>query len=270
VNRLAPFATSRLPDSVFVEQNSPDIKVSCLASCLQWFRSGISETDRSTMQTDRIFGIRETTYPQEPHFVEEGTILSARPVVPLEDIRARVRHRRSLALTGALALAVLFGACAALLIAHLEQRPLEPSVTASSQPAELPVDGNSSGQIETTPSVTENDTESPSDSPLVANSQREQARGGVASTTAASSRRPLPRAADSRLSRNVSKANAVVNEPDDETVQPSADQRSRRLERWEEKRLRRETLRDRRAVDRDSGDDLFRIREIFEGPRRPH
>ena len=224
------------------------------------------------MQTDRIFEIQEiSSYPQEPHFVEERTLLSARPVVPLEDIEARVRHRRRLALTGALAIAVLLGACAALLIAHIEQRPVESTVTASSQPAEPPADVNTPAQVETVSSVIESDTAShfPNDSSLVTNNSHEQASGGISSTAVASSKRPMRRV-EARLSKNVSKANAVVGESNEETMQPLSDQRARRLERWEERRLRRETLRDGRANDRDSADGLFRVRDIFEGARRPH
>ena len=40
----------------------------------------------------------------EPHFDDERTLLSARPVVPLEKIEAKARHRRQWFLGGAFAM----------------------------------------------------------------------------------------------------------------------------------------------------------------------
>jgi hypothetical protein len=199
-------------------------------------------------------------------------LLSALPVVPLEEINARVRHRRRLAFTGALALAVLLGGCAALLMAHFEQGGIESSVTDSSQPAQTETGENRAQQVETPAAVVESNTAAhmPNDSPLVVNNDHDESSGGMASKAVASSKRALPRTTDTRLSTNVAKANAAIDESADETAQAMSDQRARRLQRWEERRLRRETFRDRRASNRASGDDLFRIREIFEGTRRPH
>jgi len=208
-------------------------------------------------------------YPLEPHFDEESTLLSARPVVLLEDIKASVRYRRRLVLTGGLTFAVLLGACAALLISYIEQRQVETFAAYKSQPADTQPNENESQQVES--SALEDNTafRLPNDSPAIAKSEHEQTSAVITSKPAASRQRPLPHAADSRFSKNLSKAEASMNAYDDENALELNDRETRRLGRWEERRLRRETFRDRRATDRDSGDGLFRIREIFEGTRKP-
>ena len=60
--------------------------------------------------------------PAQPHFDDELTVLSARPVVPLKKINARVRHRRRWLLSGAFVLAMMLGAGSALLASYLRLR----------------------------------------------------------------------------------------------------------------------------------------------------
>src|SRR5215217_2128194 len=64
----------------------------------------------------------------QPHFDDEMTVLTARPVVPLEKI-AKVNHRRHWLLVGAFVLAMLLGAGSALLASYLRLRSV-PAVTA--------------------------------------------------------------------------------------------------------------------------------------------
>ena len=52
----------------------------------------------------------------EPHFDEEATMLSARPVVPLEEIRAETNSRRRLAFGLSILVALVIGALGATLI----------------------------------------------------------------------------------------------------------------------------------------------------------
>src|SRR5215510_10408376 len=65
-----------------------------------------------------------------PDFDDERTLLSARPVVPLDEIDAKVRRKRHWFLGGAFALAMMLGAASALVASYLRLRNV-PSVTAS-------------------------------------------------------------------------------------------------------------------------------------------
>src|SRR5689334_18320136 len=94
----------------------------------------------------------------QPHFDDERTVLSARPVVPLEAIEAKVKHRRRWFVGGAFAIAMFLGAASALVAAYFKLRhepeaeiqpaavlsvpeavaepTLEPPLTAVEQPVE--------------------------------------------------------------------------------------------------------------------------------------
>src|SRR5262249_30862381 len=61
----------------------------------------------------------------EPHFDDERTMLSARPVVPLEKINAKSRHRRQWFLGGTFAIAMMLGAASALLASYLKLRNVQ-------------------------------------------------------------------------------------------------------------------------------------------------
>lgn len=59
---------------------------------------------------------------ERPHFEDEITTLTARPVVPLEEIDTKVKHRRRWFLGGAFAMAMLLGAATALFAAYFKIR----------------------------------------------------------------------------------------------------------------------------------------------------
>ena len=61
---------------------------------------------------------------EQPHFDDERTLSRARPVVPLEALDDRVKHRRRWFLGGAFAVAMLLGAASALLSAYFKMRNL--------------------------------------------------------------------------------------------------------------------------------------------------
>jgi len=67
-----------------------------------------------TFETDR------NSVPPPPDFDDERTVVTARPVVPLEEINAKVRHHRQWFLGGAFALAMLLGAATALGASYLK------------------------------------------------------------------------------------------------------------------------------------------------------
>ena len=65
----------------------------------------------------------------EPHFDDERTLMSARPVVPLEKIEAKARHRRQWFLGGAFAIAMMLGAASALVASYMKLRNVPQTAT---------------------------------------------------------------------------------------------------------------------------------------------
>src|SRR5215211_8874041 len=59
---------------------------------------------------------------ERPYFDDERTVLTARPVISLEQIDTEVKHRRRWFLGGAFAAAMVLGAAWALLSAYLKIR----------------------------------------------------------------------------------------------------------------------------------------------------
>jgi len=184
----------------------------------------------------------------EPHFDEEATLLSARPVVPLQEIEAGERSRKRLIVGFAMACSLMMGALAATLI--YKQRGQAQSAAISTAvpgaagiavddpvtPAATEVEGGTGGVL---PQVS---------APTVEKKSAPSSSIGVASTAAESQQKKnLPDELDERdLSR-------------EERIE---DRRFRR-------RLARQARRDSLGRPRRSSDDLLRIRDIFEGPRRP-
>lgn len=189
----------------------------------------------------------------EPHFDEEATLLSARPVVRLSDVRTEARSGKRLAFGLAMVIAVMAGAFAASLI---YKQPGQKEATAI---------------VETGPPLPQAAV-----SPTVARAQPLSGAGGAISDSNAS---PLAESVDDLATRGERSdsagsetrkpgrlkeilGNGASNLPDDREL--------RRQERMEARRLRR--IAERRGT-RDhksqSSDDLLRIRDIFEGSPRP-
>src|SRR5262249_257139 len=88
--------------------------------------------------------MNEYLFPSEPHFDDERTLISAQPVVPLDKINKKARHRRQWFLGSAFAIAMMLGAASALLASYLKLRHTPAPVTEVSEdadvaPAPLPV-----------------------------------------------------------------------------------------------------------------------------------
>ena len=225
------------------------------------------------METDQIAEVRwAPEYPpvSQPHFVEERTLLSARPVVPLEQVKTRERSRRGLVLTSAIALSLLLGACTALAIVYVQQR--QSMRPAASRSQSDPTAQNESGQV-TAPSAA---VEVTADVEKATASTGASIRSGAANTTPEQDKRAVVVNASNTENRRIatvpsaktSRQNEVpvVDAGTDESDPKLNDREMRRDERREARRVWREEIRQRRV---NSGDDLFRIREIFEGRRRP-
>lgn len=197
----------------------------------------------------------------EPHFDEEATLLSARPVVPLREVRLETRSGRRLALGLAMAISVMAGALGATLIykqrGQKQATGIVERATGVSGPKAQPLSG-AAGAISESPASTPSVSED-----LNAVTRREvQSAGDITEPSKAA---PLfsPGAESGRAN---------------DTQQSEADNRQdegamRRAERMEARRLRRDAAREAKRETRghksQSSSDLLRIREIFEGSPRP-
>jgi outer membrane biosynthesis protein TonB len=191
----------------------------------------------------------------EPHFNDEQTVRAAQPVVPLEKIEAKARHRRQWFLGGAFAIAMILGAASALVASYLKFRnvpatatelAVEPEVTpapAPEQPEQIATPTPEEEQVAETVEEPAPPVEEPKKEP-------EPKRRIVA---AQHSREPIA-------------------EPDtrDMTQQEHLQQiRDAVLyDEWQERRARRVLRRERRRAERYNHRDLSNLDEIFEGRRR--
>ena len=182
----------------------------------------------------------------EPHFDEEATLLSARPVVPLKEIMVEARSRRRLVIGLAMVGSLVMGALGATLI--YKQRGQQPSTAIVS------------GAVPGAAGIA-------FDEPALA-----EGVGGA--TTGA-----LPEAGATTIDKKPVPWNSrrAATEVETKRRKPSAQQvderelsREERFERWRlRRRSEREAWREAGGRQRKSADDLLRIREIFEGPSRP-
>jgi len=178
----------------------------------------------------------------EPHFDEEATLLTARPVVPLQEIKAEERSRKRLIVGLAMACSLIMGALAATLI-YKQPGQAEPTAISTVVPgaAGIVVDDHSS------PPATE---------------AVEGAVTGVlleADATTVEKKLAAATAVESQQKKN------LPQELDEQEVSRDERIEARRLRRRLERQARREAL----GRPRRTSDDLLRIRDIFEGPARP-
>ena len=178
-----------------------------------------------------------------PSFDDERTLLSARRVVPLDQLDAKVRRRRGWFLGGAFAIAMMLGAASALVASYLKLRQV-PAVTASEvvepgdTPSSLAVAANTPGPV---PVESPEEEEAPKKEPI--------AKRHVVVKHA---QEPEPVRDDPRITEN-------------ERLQQIRD--AVLYDEWQERRARR-VFRRQRRLDRNHHRDLSNLDEIFEG-RRP-
>jgi hypothetical protein len=189
---------------------------------------------------------------RSPEFDDERTLLSARPVVPLNEIDAKVRRRRNWFLGGAFALAMMLGAASALVASYLRLRNV-PSVATSEVSAEdvapAPV-----AVVENTPSPEPAEspvTEEP-DEALLAEETPKKEPVAKRRTVVKHTQQPVELRDDPKIS-------------EEERLQQIRD--AVLYDEWQERRARRVTRRERR-LERYNHRDLSNLDEIFEGRRR--
>jgi len=188
---------------------------------------------------------RDESESMEPHFNDESTIRSAQPVVPLNTV-VKERRQGRLLLGAAFVIACLLGSVAALALIRL--RP--PGVVADSKAAEQTEEPKQSAQ---TGAPEDSTVETASDAQPLAELDAE----GVAD---------LEPFKPKKKGRKHSSAQLPVQITIRTNPEPSNNGQARMVGQWEERRQRR-VSRDRPPLQNHSS-DLFRIREIFEGPRR--
>jgi cytochrome c-type biogenesis protein CcmH/NrfG len=181
----------------------------------------------------------------EPHFDEEATLLSARPVVPLEEIVAVERSGKKLVFGVALVVSVIVGSFGGALI--YKQRGQKQSVSI--------IDRAVSG-------VDAIAVDEPLATPSAAETVAEAGTGTLPDNSAVPAEiKSVPSRSWRVVSRVETKEKRLVSVEDERAL--------RRAERIEARRLRRKSEREEARRYRDRTDDVLRIREIFEGSRRP-
>lgn len=199
------------------------------------------------MQTT-VINSRDEPESLEPHFNDERTIRSAQPVVPLNTVKER--RQRRLLLIAAFVIACLLGSTAALALIRLRQ----PVVVADKSEATVELKAEDTEEQAAQTNVTET-----SDVVLPANEpESEEVASEVVEQES-----PKPKKKSRKHATAPSQVRVMVN------TTPSGNGQARMVSQWEEKRQRR-VNRERDPDNRQNhhSSDLFRIREIFEGPRR--
>lgn len=190
----------------------------------------------------------EDRTPVQPNFDDERTLLSARPVVPLEIINARLKNRRYWLLAGALAIAMILGAGSALVAAYLKFRSVPEAAT------EIPHDEITTAPLAVAESV-------PSESPVTEETTEEPAATAVE-----------PKQSTVKH-RTVVRRTPDLDEPRNDPKVDEEDELNRirdavLYDQWQERRARR-VRRERRRLDRYNHRDLSNLDEIFEGRKKP-
>ena len=213
----------------------------------------------------------ETDSPElvsEPKFDDERTVISARPVVPLEKIEAKARHRRQWFLGGAFAIAMMLGAASALVTSYIRLRHAQTPPVAAARQTLPPTDTPVAAPVV----VAENPPVTP-----VADVENEEATAAEDTTTPADEesipvestpkkQTPVKRRPEAAVRHDeyvVPEDNRNVTEEDDlYRIRDSV-----LYDEWQERRARR-VRRERRRAERYNHRDLSNLDEIFEGRRR--
>jgi hypothetical protein len=195
----------------------------------------------------------------EPHFDDEATVLSARPVVPIGEVASKAGFSRPWVFGLAVVAALLLGVSATAFyysrFPTIEGRSLVSIETVSSDVQGVASEAHSLNELREATGTTDSD-----------DSFAESNKSAKAKTPASS--RPLTasplNSSTGRLKKPAHRREARVIDQRFDYVNETREQR--RAARRESKERKGE-IRARRAARR--SDEVLRIREIFEGPARP-
>jgi hypothetical protein len=186
-----------------------------------------------------------------PHFNDRRVVMRAQRVIPLDEIRTKLKWRRLWFLSGALAVAMMLGAASALVAVRVKRVAVNPEIPQVEEPDTVITADAQTVPVELDPVDSTEAPEQPATKPVV---------------TAPNRQEPL-----AQRPRIVGTGHDAL--PDRHSVQPSEDEQLEQIreavlyEQWQERRMRRAARRDRR--NRAAERDLSHVDEIFEGPRRP-
>ena len=195
-------------------------------------------------------------HASQPHF-DDDSLITARRVVPLEKIEAKVRRRRQWFLGGAFAVAMVLGAASALLASYFRQRTTSSTSEVSQTAVPQQVVGAEPEPTETpaTEAVVEplvETVENVKEPALIELAPKKDS--AVRRRTVVAREEPQNTREDERLS---------------EDDQLDRVREAVLVDSWQERRARRATRRERRRAERYNHRGLSELDEIFEGPRRP-
>ena len=182
----------------------------------------------------------------EPHFDEEATLLSAQPVVPLQEIVAEKRSGKRLMFGVAMVFSLIVGALGGTLIYKQRGHKQSTAIVDSAVPGAAGIVVDESVPV----------------SPVA-----EQASAAGTGTLPESS--AVPALIKSVPSRSLRAGSSRVVTQETKLASVEDERELRRADRIEARRLRRRSEREEARRYRDRTDDVLRIREIFEGSRRP-
>ncbi|CAN5798818.1 hypothetical protein BH18ACI4_BH18ACI4_18560 [soil metagenome] len=189
-----------------------------------------------------------------PHFDEDATLLSARPVVPLHEVKVGRSSKRNLIFGLTILTAVLVGAISATLLLMQSGQNSQSAAEADMRQPGVSPSGAAGGSASESAEARAPGLAEPHEEPQ--EKEMPIVRG--------SSTRQRPTGATLRNSEKPARAGSADRERDQDV-----DAHERELRRLERKDARREARREIRRSREQTGDDLLRIREIFEGSPRP-
>lgn len=196
-----------------------------------------------------------------PHFDEDATLVSARPVIALNEIKVETRSQRRVIIGLTILAAILLGAIGATLLMQRGQNSQGVAETEVSQPtvsSSGAAGGSTSEPAEArVPAAREPDEELQIEKVPIAHDSSTKKR-----QAAALSQTPIR----PTVSRNSRQPVRDGNRDYERNEDFESDERE--LRRAERREARREARRQHRLRG-EQGDDLLRIREIFEGSPRP-
>lgn len=203
---------------------------------------------------DNPVEVRSAVRP--PRFEDQRVVSRAQRVVPLDEIRTKVRLRRVWFLSGAFAIAMLLGVASALVAVRLKSTTATQPESNNAAAVEAVITTQAEPQMEPASHVEE---EAPAELEPELEPEPE-VKPAV--------KKPTPAPEKPRV---VAREYEPL-EPERRRGEPSEEEQLEQIresvlyERWQERRARRAERRERRR-NRDDR-DLSRVDELFEGPRR--
>jgi hypothetical protein len=210
----------------------------------------------------------------EPHFDEEATLMAARPVVPLHEVKSEERSIRRLIFASVLVGAIMVGVLGATLVYRQRADNRSTAVVETGRPVSEPDPAesrlNQVGGASTNSDVGQAAQGSHESAPSMAEQADDHVGRQESENDDASIVPNRPSLAISgKPAESVGKNQTNEDEDDDlEEISRAELKEARRLKRLE-REARRDAKRETRADKGRSDNDLLRIREIFEGSPRP-